>query len=278
MELVRIVVIVLVLYGIMRLVGRIAKGVSGSRFRAYRQVARRYGGRYESRGMVDPPTVSFDHGGSGVRVGLAPAVPGQPAGPKTRVVARFEHGQPLRLEVSPRARPGPAQEPRGTRPVRLGRPEFDRVFLVRSNDPGLAAELLERPGFRLALERLRGLAPPAGMLLSVSPERLLVQVDRNLAAQAGLLEAAVGEALALHDALRDGVEARMTEGIAIVAAGPATEEEAGPSMCKVCGEGIERDGPHVICLACRSPSHRDCWDYVGGCPIFGCRGKQCISA
>ncbi|MEJ7638196.1 MAG: hypothetical protein WKF75_09540 [Singulisphaera sp.] len=67
----------------------------------------------------------------------------------------------------------------------------------------------------------------------------------------------------------------MSEGIAIVAAGPAAPEDAGPPM-----RGSRRAIviPHVICVVCRTPCHRDCWSFVGGCSIFGCRGTQGLPA
>src|SRR5690606_36656423 len=113
-------------------------GLAGGRHRAYRQLAARYRGSYEHRGIVAPPTVSFGHNGSALRVGLAPVVPGQPAQPRTRVVDRFARGLPFRLELIPTGRPVPPQPPKGTRLVNTGHLEFDRAYLVRANDPDMA--------------------------------------------------------------------------------------------------------------------------------------------
>jgi hypothetical protein len=264
-------VIVLILYAAVRLFATAMASLGGARHRAYRQLATKYHGRYENRGLVDPPTVSFSYNGSSVRVGLAPNGAGQSAPPRTRVVIRFGRGLPLRCELMPTSRPAPAQLPRGTRPVRSDDPEFDRAFVIQANDAGMAREFLGALPARRAVEVLRRLAPPAGMLVSINPERLLVQVDRNLGLSAPALEQAVREALVLHDQLQDGVAAWQGKGIEIVDTGPTPE--AGPPTCKVCGEAIVT--VHVICLACRTPHHRDCWTFVGGCSIFGCQGKQC---
>ncbi|HEU5116920.1 MAG TPA: hypothetical protein VFT74_09625, partial [Isosphaeraceae bacterium] len=113
-EFLKLGLIVLVFYGLVRFGASIAAALSGARHRAYRVLAARYGGRCESRGLVDPPTVSFVHNGSRCRVGLAPVVAGQPSPPRTRVVTRFAQGLPLRLELIPVARPAPPQPPRGT--------------------------------------------------------------------------------------------------------------------------------------------------------------------
>ncbi len=274
-EVIGLGVVFLVLYLIVRLASRLVAGLTGTRHRAYRLIAARYGGKYESRGMVDPPTVSFSHLGSTVRVGLAPVVAGQPALPRTRVVARFARGLPFRFELAPYGRPAPPQPPKGTRPVRAGHPEFDRGYVVQANDADMAREFLRSAEARQAVDDLRKLAPPFGMLVSINPERLLVQVDRNLGTQALLLDSAVKAALKLHDCLQHGVTSRLAEGIEIVEAGPA-EEDAGPPQCEVCGDPIV--GLHVVCIACKTPFHRDCWTFVGACSTFGCSSKQCTSA
>jgi hypothetical protein len=277
-ELIGLALFFLVLYGFVRGMARILAALTGSRFRAYRLLASRYRGRYENRGMIDPPTVSFTHRGSSVRVGLAPVVPGQPAPPRTRVVARFgAAGLPFRFELMPAARPAPPQPPKGTRPVPSGLPAFDRAFAARANDAEIARLFLQSESVRTAVEGLRRLAPPVGMLVSVNPERLLVQVDRNLGQSPAQLDQAVRDALVLHDALVESAGAVVHNGVEIVDGdGPPDPALAAPPGCEVCGDPIE--GAHVACTRCDTPYHRDCWSFVGGCSTFGCSGRQCRPA
>lgn len=275
MGLVVLGLIVLSIYLVIRLMATASAYVSGNRFRAYRLLATKYHGKYENRGFSDPPTVSFVHHGSNVRVGLAPQIAGQVLGPRTRVVARFRTGLPFRLELAPVSRPTPPQPPKGTRHVRVGDPEFDRGFNVQANDADMTRAFLSSD-VRDALLRLQTFAPPSGMLVSINPERLLVQVDRNLARFNEELLNAVQAALIVHDGLQTGVASRLGQGIEILAAGPAQPDDAGPPVCKVCGDPIVN--PEVLCVICRSPHHRDCWDFVGSCSIYGCTGKQCVSA
>ncbi|GAC1470165.1 MAG: hypothetical protein NVSMB9_14980 [Isosphaeraceae bacterium] len=268
--------IALTIYLLIRFTAVFSSWLSGNRFRAYRDLATRYQGRYENRGLSDPPTVSFSYKGSNVRVGLAPNVPGHPSGPRTRVVARFRTGgMPFRMELAPTNRPLPPQPPKGTRFVKVGDPEFDFGFLIQANDPEMARSFLG-PRVRDSVVNLLKLAPPAGILLSVNPERLLVQVDRNLAAEADGLEVAVRESLVIHDGLHDGVASRLSQGIAIVASGPDPLEDVGPPLCKVCGDPIV--SPEVYCGICRTPHHRDCWEFVGSCSVYGCNGKKSVTA
>jgi hypothetical protein len=275
-ELLLLGLFVLVLYLVVRLGSSALAGLSGARHKAYRQLAAKYRGRYENRGLVDPPTVSFGHNGSNVRVGLAPVLAGQPVVPRTRVVSRFARGLPFRFELMPMGRPAPAQPPRGTRLVRSGYPDFDRGYVVQANDPDIARDLLYPQNVRSAIENLRKMAPPTGMLISINPERLLVQVDRNLGQHPLMLDLAVRDALVIHDWLQQSVAAVLSEGIDVVAAGPAAPEDAGPPVCEVCGDPI--GSTHVQCSQCKTPFHRDCWTFVGGCSTFGCTSKQCSSA
>jgi hypothetical protein len=271
MALVLLGLFALTLYLMIRLGAAAAAWLSGARYWPYRQLAMRYRGRFESRGFTDPPTVSFSHNGANVRVGLAPHVAGKPQVSRTRVVARFQRGLPFRFELAPVARPAPTQPPKGTRLVRVGDQEFDRGFVIQANDPEMARAFLTS-GVRWAIGNLERLGPPGGMLISINPERMLVQVDRNLGQSAEGLAVAVREALLIHDGLRQGVTARLSEGIAIVAVGPAESADSGPPICKVCGEAIV--APGVVCETCKTPHHRDCWEFVGACSIYGCNGKK----
>jgi hypothetical protein len=273
MNLAFVCLILLAFYFLLRLGAGAFARLMGGRFRPYRMLAERHHGQYESRGMYDPPTVSFTHGDSLVRVGLAPSNPGQSPNPRTRVVARFAKGVPFRLELAPKTRPPLKQEPKGTRPVTLGIPVVDRDFGIRTNDPEMARDLLS-PDVLSAVVDLDSMVHSGGMLVSITPDRLLIQVDRNLAMNFESLDRAVNDALVVHDGLFRSLDRRMTAGIEIVPEPmdqTEVESEATP-ICKVCGEPIG-DGPVVVCSSCGTPHHRDCWEYVGACSIYGCRGK-----
>ncbi len=119
------------------------------------------------------------------------------------MVARFRNGLPFRLELAPLTRPAPAQPPKGTRLVRIGDQEFDRGFVVQANDPEMAVEFLSA-AVRWSIGNLQRIAPPGGMLISINPERLLLQIDRNLGLQTESLTYAVQQTLLIHDGLQAG--------------------------------------------------------------------------
>jgi hypothetical protein len=263
-------------YFFVRTVAHFGSRAPGARSRAYRQLAKRYVGRYERRGLGESPTVSFGYKGSQVRVGLAPVLTGQhEKTPRTRVVTRFAKGIPFRFDLAPRVRPKPLQPPKGTTPVTIAVPDFDRQFTLQANDADMAREFLATP-IRRSLIDLQQLAPAGGMLVSINPERLLIQIDRDLGQSPDALAFAVHHALVIHDGLLEGVHRQWNRGIDIVDR-PADEDElVEVPTCKVCGESIA-DGPVVVCATCKTPHHRDCWEYVGACSIYGCNGTVGMS-
>jgi hypothetical protein len=124
---------------------------------------------------------------------------------------------------------------------------------------------------------LHRMAHPGGMLVSVNPERMLVQIDRNLGSNCDAIGAAVRESLLLYDGLTEGVARRMKQGISIVDDPDGADKNGEPPTCKVCLEPIG-DGPIITCAVCNTPHHRDCWDYVGACSIYGCNGKVGVTS
>ena len=200
-----------------------------------------------------------------------PRSPGSPS-IRGRASSRGSGGGSRSASSSPRPRAPPRpRRPRG--PGRSGpaSPSSTAYFVVQANDPEMARDFLN-PQVRWAIANLQRLVHPGGMLVSINPERLLVQIDRNLGPAPEALIQAVSESLVIHDGLQVGVSRQMTEGISIVDNPELAEEDGGPPICKVCGEAIS-GGPVVVCSSCRTPHHRECWEYVGACSIYGCGCK-----
>lgn len=56
-------------------------------------------------------------------------------------------------------------------------------------------------------------------------------------------------------------------------AGQAIQQNAVPSdaLCPVCACSMSDGSELHVCSICLTPHHKDCWEYTGGCAIFGCR-------
>lgn len=46
------------------------------------------------------------------------------------------------------------------------------------------------------------------------------------------------------------------------------------ASCLVCGEGYETNTKYVCCPGCSAPSHIDCYEYQGSCPVYACGYKM----
>jgi hypothetical protein len=44
------------------------------------------------------------------------------------------------------------------------------------------------------------------------------------------------------------------------------------TICTICGRTIADDQPTHTCAVCESRFHEECWDYIGGCAVYGCAG------
>ncbi len=49
-------------------------------------------------------------------------------------------------------------------------------------------------------------------------------------------------------------------------------EHLADSHCLVCGYGFGK--MYVTCASCHSPYHKDCWEYMDRCSIYGCTTQQ----
>lgn len=288
----------------------VLKWLAGGGFPAYLALARARGGRYESREHGAPPTVTFTHKGREARVGMAPLAPnGRKAPARTRVVVKFgPEGLPLRGEILPRNRAASPQPPKGTREIRA--PEAVERSLrhgvrVWANDEAMMNQFLNWG--RRPLSDLDAAAPGGGWMIAVSPERILFQMDCDLARDTRRLNQFVEIGLALHDILDGAAKSMVALGVEVefvgddevesspagmlgpsaVVAGSAGGGPSGASTrsgmielpasnvievkCLVCAEGIAAGQPTVRCEQCRAPYHADCWDFVGVCSVYGCR-------
>ena len=179
MELVILGLIVLFIYAFIRGWPPSAAWMTGAPIPGLSPASQRFNGRYESRGISDPPTVSFLHHGTTVRVGLAPTIPGQPVNPQDAGRRAIPEGDPVPARARPGSRPAPPQAPRAPARSRPASPSSTADFVVQANDPEMARDFLN-PQVRWAVANLQRLVHPGGMLVSINPERLLVQIDRNL--------------------------------------------------------------------------------------------------
>lgn len=147
---------------------------------------------------------------------------------------------------------------------RTGDAGFDGRYVVRADDRSFATALVDE-GFRGALQRAWGTGIGGRVRVELDGYRLRLQKEEQLSNAQDL--AALAEAA--RD-LRSRVRAALEE-VAAVQFLDAPAPAQKPS-CPVCG--AEMRGPKVSCRRCRTPHHRECWEYTGRCSMFACGEAQ----
>ncbi|MEX2175066.1 MAG: RING finger protein [Pirellulaceae bacterium] len=118
---------------------------------------------------------------------------------------------------------------------------------------------------RLSLDRLWLHPLPTDVAVSLLPGWLVVRKVWNeprTSDLAGFVE--------LVCALNDQFQLAGAAGIEFV-----TSDEAqviDDALCCVCCETLHSD--IVFCARCKTPHHRECWEYSGGCSTYGCGGRM----
>ena len=144
----------------------------------------------------------------------------------------------------------------GTKDIKTGESRFDGAFWIESTDADWAREILDEP-LRRSFFGLQQVYGPT-VSVDVTASGLSLRVGRILVDEPGLLghlvEQAVGALQRVHS--RAGMDLLVVE--------------LGEGQCPVCNHPVE-EGRR--CPACATPHHAECWKYMGGCAIFGCRGR-----
>jgi RING finger family protein len=73
--------------------------------------------------------------------------------------------------------------------------------------------------------------------------------------------------------LNDQVQLAAAAGIEFVAGDEA--QVIDEALCCVCCERLTSE--IVLCVRCKTPHHRECWEYSGGCSTYGCGGRMCFT-
>lgn len=232
-----------------------------------RRVARQLGATMVRKKGRLFPTLTWNDGGRTARL----AFPRRHAGLTLRsTLCEVELELPVRLAFSVRRRGLVGQAalwlPARRTEVRTGHVAFDRAFTVRGSDTTVLREWLNRD-VRRALLRLAGgtaghsleihgdgetvTAALAGAVTKRTPLRLFAETTVWLARTIEV----VAEPQAIHFESAIGRE------------GSTFTLQA----CPACAEPVERSLAER-CPVCTAPHHEACWQYLGGCGVWGCAG------
>ncbi|MEX2027450.1 MAG: RING finger protein, partial [Pirellulaceae bacterium] len=170
-----------------------------------------------------------------------------------------------RLEVFPRsADTSLLSLPMDLAPVLLAGDDFASAWTILASDEAQARVLLSQQ-VRFHLHQLRRTPEWSDVSLSIRTGWLVLRRKWTSQRPADLetfVELALG--------LVDQIQLTRTIGIDFVEEGQVKVID--DARCLVCGEGLVID--LVYCRRCKTPHHRECWDFSGGCSTYGCRETQ----
>jgi hypothetical protein len=231
---------------------------------AFRAFAERRGGDLVDRPLFEAPRVAFIHGAARSILSVYEA---SEDGAHTQIAFTVPQGWERRLEIFPRGSRSDGSDAPRDEGVRVEDSAFHARWIVRADDAAFTREFLDGR-IRQTLEALRGLGPSERMLVSLTPARLLVRKAGALEAAADL-DAFADLAGAVHD--RVFFFWQRLSGIEIL-------EEPGPPaepLCRVCGAAVAPEA-RVACRRCKTPHHRDCWEFNGQCSTYACGERRCV--
>lgn len=225
---------------------------------AFGRLAAQYGGTVNRGGWGHYPSVYFEVRSTPVRIDIH-STGGEDSIEYTQVHLRWPEPA-FRCEIYPEGFVARVRKFFGMEDIQIGSPDFDRDFVITSNNVQRVRELL-RGDVQHRIHELRRYLNNYDILISVCHGTLLIK-KRGLMEDFGQLSRFTRLALGLHE-LMLAVNAAGIEYLDPPAAGPADRP-----VCQICGEQIEQETVH--CRRCHTPHHRDCWEYYGACSTYGC--------
>jgi hypothetical protein len=118
---------------------------------------------------------------------------------------------------------------------------------------------------RLALDRLWLHPLPSDTAVSLLPGWIVVRKVWDTPRAADL-----AQFVELACSLNDQLQLAGAAGIEFVASDEA--QIIDQAQCSVCCEPLT--GGVVFCVRCKTPHHRECWEYSGGCSTYGCGARM----
>ena len=223
-------------------------------------------GNFQPSSWGSAPRTTFRYGESWVSVTVA-AYGTSDSLPVLEISMTLPRVYP-RLDVLPRhASHAHVELPPPLLEVLSGDPEFDQQFRTIARTPSDATASLST-GVRAAIEQL--VRFPERSWAEVNCARTMLTIRKRwLSTRPTDLIEFTDIAVGLYDQLL----ITSSEGIEFVAPGDAVVIDG--ARCVVCGGTLETD--IVSCVKCKTPYHRDCWEYAGACSTFGCGETRAVA-
>jgi len=231
---------------------------------AVRTAAARLGAFFVEGGLFDEPQARFNL--SGCRAWLRVFSGDRVASPFMRVVVDIRDRTKGTFSVEPTTFPESLVRTFSAPYLRVGDAAFDRDWIVQSV-PSLVAGRVFAPARRseaiATVLRLKDFNRPS---IRLHEDFLVVEIGQYDADD----EILVVLVKTAEEVLGYLLEAAVLPGITF---GEVRLSSGGE--CPVCGSSM--DEAVIRCEACRTPHHRECWQYMGRCTTYACKGRRFVA-
>ena len=253
------------------LVGNLTQWITRSRQlnKTFQLLAETRSGTLSPGGLWQRPSVRFMHDGNSVLVDLF----------STRRRSKTRYTQlhipwpdtHLRLQVYPEHSWNRLGKYFGMQDIALGVPQFDDRYMITGNAETRIRKLLS-PAAQTRIEKLCKSHGDSGIFVGIYGGVLLIKKNRQIYRHTELQHF-----VHLGLELSDELSAANTADIEFIPKAKVAAEVVHPIggvsvICQVCGEEIRGDS--VACRSCKTPHHRDCWNYYGACSTYGCHERR----
>jgi hypothetical protein len=230
----------------------------------YHRLAHQYRGSCHHPKLFDHPSARFPYHNANALVDIQ-LTNGEHSAYFTRVHINWPD-RAFRMEVYPESFVHRIGKLVGMADIQIGSPKFDDAYVITGNDiPSIESFLNGQ--VQLGIDRLRQLSAREGVYLSVNGGRLMIKKP-GLIRDFKTLSRFVSLALNVFD---HATQASVV-GIEFVDQPAGSSQAMEEVVCQICGEDIKLDA--VTCRSCKTPHHKDCWDYYGACSTYGCGQKR----
>lgn len=242
----------------------------------YQRLAKRFRGRCDVAAIWDRPSTTFIHKNAYAMLDIYSI-----NGKRGKCYTRFRISWPdsrFRCEVYPADVLSRVGHFIGMRDIEIGSQRFDSDYVITGNDVSELREFLT-PEVQDCIDQLRSLGQglryfpyedvtsARDIYFEASGGQLLIK-KIGVIREYEELEKFVLLALELYDhAMKTSAK-----GIEFVTAKPVANLSLKEAVCQICGETVKLDA--VFCRSCKTPHHKDCWEYYGACSTYGCGQRR----
>ena len=233
---------------------------SGRVMGAYRRLAQRHGGMCHRSGWFSYPNVEFNHRSVRAQIRVSTAATSLVGrGAATQMIIPWPDSGFV-CEVRYPRLDQPAPPDNGLRDMNISQSGMSHYYAIRGTDQAAMIEALNDV-VHWQIEKIRRTPPSGSLCVQFLPSRLTITKAYTIHHYRDL-ERFVDESLELYDQIM------LTRSRGIEFTEQHLAQVLDEVICRVCGEEILEN--LVFCRRCKTPHHRECWQYNGVCSVFAC--------